>query len=375
MNKIKLSNPVRLIAFFLTAVILVCTFGFTVDGWKIFDNDKNQTSSNDNTPPPNNGVTPPNVDIPTDSLPEAELPLPEFYNRLTGLACDEATATKAHLAFVMNSDMPAYGLSYADLLCEIPIENGGSRYIAFVPNADNLWKVGSITYTRGYISNLARYFGAVCISSGSDDVKYYPQCDIKDSLLDLTKASGSHYTEFTNNVYTNRDLLLSAITKAGINRQSIPAPTLPYNFTEYNNTIEAGENSSSTSIKWSGAGLNGTAELKFDTQSAEYILYKNGMPLTDSINGKNLGFTNCFILFADSIKYDTTECNQMIMDTIGIGVGFYFSDGYAYSITWSATSDGNISFCDQNGSKLTVNRGRSYICYLKSSQMGLLSYE
>ena len=37
MNKKLSSNPVRPIAFFLTAIILACTFGFTVDGWQTGD--------------------------------------------------------------------------------------------------------------------------------------------------------------------------------------------------------------------------------------------------------------------------------------------------------------------------------------------------
>ena len=39
MNNKKTSNPVRMIAFFLAAVILICTFGFTVDGWQFKDDD------------------------------------------------------------------------------------------------------------------------------------------------------------------------------------------------------------------------------------------------------------------------------------------------------------------------------------------------
>ena len=45
MNKFKLSNPVRLIAFFLTAAILTTTFGFTVDGWGVKEDEKDSQGS------------------------------------------------------------------------------------------------------------------------------------------------------------------------------------------------------------------------------------------------------------------------------------------------------------------------------------------
>ena len=53
MNKNKLSNPVRLIAFFLTAVVLICTFGFTADGWQIDNNENNDSIGMFPTPPNN----------------------------------------------------------------------------------------------------------------------------------------------------------------------------------------------------------------------------------------------------------------------------------------------------------------------------------
>ena len=35
MKKAKLSKGLRLVAFFLVTVILVCSFGFTADGWQL----------------------------------------------------------------------------------------------------------------------------------------------------------------------------------------------------------------------------------------------------------------------------------------------------------------------------------------------------
>ena len=107
MNKTKLSNPVRSIAFFLTAIILACTFGFTVDGWQ---------DDNDGENHGGNAVDDNNVDIGDiengeneDEIPdEPTIYIPEYTDRLTGLEISEIEANARHLAFVCTSYTTTY---------------------------------------------------------------------------------------------------------------------------------------------------------------------------------------------------------------------------------------------------------------------------
>ena len=77
----------------------------------------------------------------------------------------------------------------------------------------------------------------------------------------------------------------------------------------------------------------------------------------------------------DSVTYDNFECSQMIMDTLGSGRGFYFTNGTVCEINWVSNSDGSLSFYQPDGQKLIINRGRSYISFMKSSRMDNLFYE
>ena len=111
MNKNKQSNPVRLIAFFLTGVILICTFGFTVDGWQSADKSQVQESPQVNGKPDENIMSPENNESGTENTPEEpEIYIPAYTNRLTGLECSEEIAAKTHLAFIMNADADCYGI-------------------------------------------------------------------------------------------------------------------------------------------------------------------------------------------------------------------------------------------------------------------------
>ena len=378
MNKNKLSNPVRLIAFFLTAVLLICTFGFTVDGWNLnFGPDSQPPSAISPEPTPDSTVekeTQKPDNNPEQNPGTPEVPEIKYYDRITGLECSQEVASKAHLAFVMNSGLPSYGLAAADMLCEIPTENGDTRYIAFVSEIDNLWKIGSITPTRGYIDNLINYFGGICVSNSNDDSMKYSSCDLTGRYLDLSVGGEFQYTEFTDNVYTNRDLLLSGITNSGIDRTSVQSPTLPYNFVLTDGEkIKYGECGASViSVRHSEKS---TTELIYNETTGKYTLYKNDSQKLDAINNKTVEFTNCFVLFADSVTYDNSSCSQMIMDTVGGGVGYYFSEGGVLKINWVGGNDGSFTFYLESGEKLTVNRGKSYIGFMKSSRPENLSYE
>ena len=372
MNKTTLSNPVRSIAFFLTAIILACTFGFTVDGWQASDRQA-QEDGEEPKEEPEEGENTDNSG--QEELPkEPEIYIPECTSRLTGLEISEESVKAAMLAFVMSSKLPAFGISSAELVCEIPTENGETRLLAFIPECENLWKIGSVTSTRGYISNIAKYFGAALISCGSDDQMSYPKCDLSGSQLDFSKNSGFHYTEYTSNVYTNRDLLVSGLSDAGISADNISKAPLPFTHPEFGEKkIKFAESvANNIRIEQSKDLVN---ELQFDEGTGCYTLFTNGAKKLDALNGKSLEFENCFVLFADSVTYDNSQCSQMVMDTIGEGSGFYFTNGSFDEIRWTATSGGIMTFYSMDGNKLTVNRGRTYISFLKSSMSENLFFE
>ena len=354
MNKFKLSNPVRLIAFFLTAVVLTCTFGFTVDGWQIISEEEDKDV----------GPFPPLDDALTGANPsEPEIYIPQFVNRLTGLETTEDAARKSYFSFVMDSTLPSYGISIADLLCEIPTENG-DRYLAFISDIESLSKIGSLTPTRDYISNVVRYFGGVSVAVGKDDSMDYIHCDNTGKDFDLTNDN-YYYTEFTSRFYTNSDLLSVGLRVHGFNFSEDGDYALPFKFADFGSLPIVYDNSAASQIKIKKD--NSTTELRYNENSLSYILYKNELPQIDSLNGKMLEFTNCFILFADSITYDKAEYSQMVMDTLGQGTGYYITQGSYTKINWVGSEDGTLLFYTPDGEQLVANRGRNYITFVKSS--------
>ena len=373
MNTIKTSNPVRLIAFFLTAAILTLTFGFTVDGWTLKSEEvgSNQNSENkdDNS---QDGDTILDNSSDDEATIEPEPIIPEFINRLTGLETTEAISKTTPLAFIMEGFDGLYGISRSDLLIEIPIENEDTRLISFISDTKDLWKIGSITSGRGYINNLTKYFGGISVYNGIDDKIKYDFCDIGKNSLDLSMKEGYHYTEFSDKAYTNCELITTAKSAYGISGIQPDEMTLPFVFNQFGNEcIKFEKNAIKIEVKKAeGASL----QLTYNKENGKYTCYQNGKTRIDPLNGKMLDFKNCFILFADSVTYDNSDGCQLVMNTVGSGVGYYITEGSYTEIKWSSTLSGVMSFYLTTGEKLTINRGNSYICYFKSSRINNISF-
>ena len=362
MNKIRLSNPVRLIAFFLTAILLIVSFGFTVDGWQAVER-PGGTPPVSMTPPTDDPVGEDEGKNPDNDGNLPEEPKPIFYNRLSGLECSEELSLKAHLAFIMNPSLDSYGASEADLICSFPTENGQERWCVFISETKNLWKIGSITPTRGYISNIVEYFGGICVSNGVDDKLEYNSCSISKKHFDLS-GGDYKYSEFVSNVYTNRDLIEAGLADSDIDTSISDKTVLPFDFNAPSNEKIVFESKADCITVTSSTEVN---ELRYNAELGKYELYKNSSSVTDKIGNKTLNFENCFVLFADSVTYDNSEYSQTVVDTIGGGRGYYFTNGTYTKISWTGSKEGVMTFYTTDGQRLSVNPGKSFISFLKAS--------
>ena len=360
MNNVKNGNYGKLIAFLLIAVIFLCIFGFAAEGWQA--ETPNEPDSSE-VIPGNNDDADENKDGGTPGNAKPEIYVPEHTNPLTGTECDQTTAHTNHTAFVFDTGAPFYGASYSDIAIEFPVEDGATRLLSFISDVSALGKVGALAPTRGYISNLTRPFGSRLVALGCDDKIAYSYTDISENLLDLAKSNGYHYTEYTHFNYSNGHLI-----NAGLTNLSIGAPStiaLPYTFADFSASAIKGSVSCSSVIIPYSAGSQ--TELKYFTDKGVYYYSKNGVCKTDLLTDKSVCFDNVFILFADAVTYETAVATQMVLSTDTTGFGYYLTGGTSSYITWSTDEDGAYTFYNENGTALTVNRGTSYIGFVKSS--------
>ena len=350
MKSSKEGNLLRLIAIFLVAVTIVLTIGFAADGWQgatdnIQNNNNNQENTGDSIP------TPPRI--------------PDFLSPLTGLEISETQASMRQICYVINSFEAMYGLSSSSLTVEIPTENGETRVLAYIDeNVTVEPKIGSITKTRDYISNIASFFGGLLISAGNDDTIQYSSIDVSDSVIDLLGHVGYYYTENEKSIYTNKNLIEALLTAKGVSLKKTEAIQSPFNFTPYHdNPIKSSELARTICIEYSS---DNTTKLSYSADG-EYTISKNGNNIIDTKTGKFVSYENVFVLFADATTYERINGIQTIVDTQTSGLGYYFTEGTKYNIRWYCDDAGSLVFLNDSGVKLTVNRGCSYIAYQKAS--------
>ena len=358
----KNSNLPKAVAFFLIVSVLICAIAFSASGWQ--GDNQNMPDSNgnvsagdsldENVDENNDGGSGENVDT--------EPPKPLFLHYITGLEITEEETHQKPYAVVLDTEGPLYGLSSSFLTIEIPVEDGKTRLVAFTNDATKLGKLGSIAPTRKYISNIARYFGGVLVSTGCDDSFNYSAYELLDGHIDLNKLSGYHYSEFGLYNYTNADLISAYIKNNNVNTVMINQPSLPFDFTE---EISGGASAKSVLVALDKSSIT---ELSYSGEDGKYTLKKNGSTVTDKLNEKAAKYDNVFILYADSTTHETADSTELILDTQSGGSGYYIANGSAIAISWSTKDGGSMEFYTSEGDRLSVLSGTSYIAFAKSSQ-------
>ncbi len=359
MKKSKHGNYHKIVAFVLIAIVIVSAVGFVVNGWQPIIDSGADSGNTDNKPSgeadnKNNGDNKDDVPV---------VVAPKYYNYLTGLEVSEEDSRRKPLSFIVNPILPLFGVSSSPLSIEFPTENGGTRLLVYSYNATELGKIGALQPTRGYISNMLKHFGGSLVALGDDDIIEYDQIDVSGQLIDLTKASGYYYTE-PEHAFSNGDLLRAAISAYGIATELSGIQRLPFTFTDVNETrIKFEDKRSSVLLPYSGES---DTRLVFDTEARKYSYLKAEAVKIDMLNASDVKYDNVFVLFADSVTHETVEGTELIIKTVGSGSGYYLTEGTYTTIKWLSDGD-TLTFYDENDNKLVVNRGSSYIGFVKST--------
>ena len=365
MKSLKTSSLLRLVALLLVAIVAICMVGFVAEGWQ-GDPQKQPDSGEADK---NNGEADENKDGNGEQqITPAPPSPPEFTHYLTGLEISKDEAGQKPLCFYMDAASPLYGISGAPLMIEVPIENGQTRLLVYQDHAKALGKVGSIAPSRGCLDKLLDFFGGIAVYNGKDNGKESAEEPGNRFDFDLTKHTGYSYTENSSLIYSNGDLLLAGLRNAGVSTSLTESAALPFGFTPFFSEPLSFAISAQTVTLPFGEG-NDTG-LYYDAVSGQYLYGKGGQAKCDLLNGKNVAFTNAFVLFANATTYESQTSTELTIATDGGGTGYYFTGGTACPIEWSKDASGRLIFKNQSGELLTVNRGNTYISYYKASRIG-----
>lgn len=294
----------------------------------------------------------------------------EKENPLTGLIdmTPEAKDKRPVAVMVNNTTkgFPQYGIEKADIIFEIPVEGGLTRFMVMYADYTQIPNVCSVRSVRKYFPAISEGFDAIFINLGRNEViiPYLESLNLTryEGLFnegglftdDKERKKAGYSLEYTH-IFQGPEL--AARLKKDKARVDIEEDKKgnAFNFCAYGQEVTMTGNAC-TKAKIDFGAVNAT--FKYDAATKKYYKEYNGKAQIDGSTGNQLSFTNVFVL-ETKIKADKNGLHRDV-NWKG-GNGYYISNGVVQNITWSKASEQDpILLFDENGKELTINRGKSY---------------
>jgi len=294
-------------------------------------------------------------------------------NTLTGLytLTEEAIGMRPVAVVISNvgESMPQYGIGYADILIELPVEGGMTRMLAIFGDYTQVPVIIPTRSFRIYMPIFALAFDSIVAYWGMDmsvadqiaamNLDEFDASHDANALFgrDQGRLNAGYGLEHASYFYGPR--LADVVHNMGMRTELIEEMrNHAFRFHPYGELIPPEEgNADVVSIAFGAQ----TSRFTFDEDNGVYLKYHNGFPHTEASTGEQLTFTNVFILETAV----TLRANGVHVDIAWAGgTGYYISAGGVQEITWEregGTYRGRLLFFDSNGEELRVNRGNSYI--------------
>ncbi len=329
-------------------------------------------------PTPTNSPTPTPTEAPENTVPEGMVK-----SRLTGLWIPEDTAIYRPYAVMINNikvASPQSGLSAADILYEVLVEYGITRFMAVFEAqdalADTTKRIGSVRSARHYYVNLANECDAIYVHFGGttfayDKIKSTNTADVDGIMGGL---AGRAFTrdekiQAPHNVFLNFSVMLNDVFKSSLRSEWEREKF--FSFYEEDTTPDNGQKADKVTIQFSQSVR---PYLVYNKESGEYTRYQFGVLHTDPNNDQPLTFKNIIVQYAKhapkSNEYITIELDD------AEGDGYYITNGVAIPIVWKRNETPNeCHYYDLEGNELSINVGKTYIAIYPDDYRGGVIFE
>lgn len=309
----------------------------------------------------------------TETLAPADPPPPTYYNRYTGLACDEAQSSCRPISVCLgNFDQKRQeGLSFADILIEAPVDGDKTRLWAICTNPTSVTKLSAVASVRDYMMPISRAFGAISAYNGTTDTAGVGATVYAGDCLDYVHHNlvGSFTANDDGSLSTTGNALWQAATNKGYSL-GVGTAVPPYRFPEIGSTyIPGGNHVKSIHFGFSQAN---TVTFSYDSEKNVYLRTQSGIPHADLLTGEQLAYTNVILLFHNVSYYHSSEGTTFTLDSASGGDGYAYTGGGVSSVRWSFAEDGSLTITYEDGNPITLNRGKTYLGMLRVTDSATL---
>lgn len=321
--------------------------------------------------------------------------LPYNPNPLTGLENDGSYTEGERLTAIMinniagnaaNNARPQWGLSNADILVEIKVEGGITRFMGLFSDYKNLPQVGPVRSARDQFFQLILPWEMLYVHIGESTVqseyKTIWEYEDRDLNLDTTNFPRDQERLATgvnkeHAAYTTGEILSDLVEERGYDMNRTYNSCF-FDFVNYNepNRVLTGDDAVKIDIIHS---QNYRTYFEYDEATNRYMMsqysaYQGAIhPTVDANNNEQLGFENVLVLFADIHRHpnyvnDSYDIQQV---EYGNGVGYYFNGGKAEYINWIKGAPNQVLRIvdgDGNEQSVKINPGKTYLAIVSTGE-------
>ncbi len=294
----------------------------------------------------------------------------------TGLDIKEEVANKRPFAIMINNykkALPQSGISQADIYYETLAEGGISRILAVFQNFD-AEKIGPVRSARHYYLDFAFDNDAIFVHHGGSQLAYNAIKTLKVNNLDGMKLEGTDFYRdkerikqpgmYEHSSYTGAKLIAQAAEKYKYRLKATDAEGM-FDFYKEDTTNANGQVATNVIVPFSGAQKS---EFHFEEGTKMYMRSQNGTKQIDVETNQQLAVKNIIIQYTTITPIKNDKEGRLDVKLVGSGRGLFISNGKAVPILWNKTSHQNPTmWLDENGNKLTINKGKTWICVYPSS--------
>lgn len=300
-------------------------------------------------------------DIEEDEVEEIIEGIEESYTSpLSGLEINEELLNRRIIG-IMFDDHPRArwqsGLSYAEIVYEMPVESPYTRYLAFylISKPESL---GPIRSSRPYFVTKVLEYNSVYVRVGGSeqakaDIINYKIDDIDALISPSTLFYRGRHKRAPNNLYTSMDKVLEEINRKNFDQIEHKEIFLFNKEDEYLNGFKA-EN---IFIDYKGGN---TSEYFYDEEKRVYNRKKDHEIHVDEINQLKIEIKNIIIQYTNIRTIDGE--GRKNIELTGEGRAKYFTNGVGKDIIWKKDKRNSITkYYDLKGEEILLNKGNTWI--------------
>lgn len=300
-----------------------------------------------------------------------------YRHPLNGTPID-APLTSRPVGVVVNNieaALPQYGISKADILYEFETEGGITRFLALFTDLKNVEQVGPVRSARSYFNNICAAYdvplvhcgGSVTGAKGYYDYTHkltnWEHLSIDASGDDPKKVAFRDMDRYKKQDYAWEHTLFGRgnklVSKLKKTFDMVVEEGVDYGLTFEDQVVARGETASSITIKFLGTKKT---KMNYDETAGKYMMSEYGDELIDALDGKQVGFNNVMVIFADQTKQKPKSTWLSYYDMIGTGEGYLAINGKIEKIKWSRKKvTKSFTYTYEDGTPVTFNVGNTYV--------------